>query len=108
MIETILSILIILASVLLILVVFIQNPKGGGLSSDFGSATQLGGVKQTNEFIDKLTWGLAGFIVIASIVITLQQPKIKKETTNPQSTEQPAGNKTPQGSQQGTPNSQGR
>jgi len=44
--ETILSILIILASILLILVVFIQNPKGGGLSSDFGAAHQLGGVKK--------------------------------------------------------------
>ena len=49
--EVILSILIILASVLLILVVFVQNPKGGGLSSDFGAAHQLGGVKKTTDFI---------------------------------------------------------
>ena len=50
----ILSFLIIVASVLLILVVYVQNPKGGGLSADFGGASQLGGVQRTNELIDKL------------------------------------------------------
>ena len=53
--NTILTILIILASVLLIFVVYIQNSKGGGLSSEFGSATQLGGVQKTTEFIEKST-----------------------------------------------------
>lgn len=76
--DAILSILVLLASVLLIFVVYIQNPKGGGLSSDFGSPGQLGGVKKTNEFIDKLTWSLAGIIVVASIIITMRQPKSKK------------------------------
>jgi preprotein translocase subunit SecG len=76
--DAILSILVLLASVLLIFVVYIQNPKGGGLSSDFGSPGQLGGVKKTNEFIDKLTWSLAGIIVVASIIITMRQPKAKK------------------------------
>ena len=42
-----LTFLIIVASILLIIVVFIQNPKGGGLSSDFGAATQIGGVHST-------------------------------------------------------------
>jgi preprotein translocase subunit SecG len=83
MITTIVSIVITIAALLLILVVFIQNPKGGGLSSDFGSATQLGGVKQTTEFIDKLTWGLAGTIVLCSIVITMQQPKPTQVNTKP-------------------------
>ena len=69
--DAILSILVLLASVLLIFVVYIQNPKGGGLSSDFGSPGQLGGVKKTNEFIDKLTWSLAGIIVVASIIIRI-------------------------------------
>lgn len=76
--DAILSILVLLSSVLLIFVVYIQNPKGGGLSSDFGSPGQLGGVKKTNEFIDKLTWSLAGIIVAASIIITMRQPKAKK------------------------------
>jgi preprotein translocase subunit SecG len=89
--STVLSIVVLLASVLLIFVVYIQNPKGGGLSSDFASPGQLGGVKRTNEFIDKLTWSLAGVIVVASIIITMQQPKPKK-AQNPAkaNTEQPA------------------
>jgi preprotein translocase subunit SecG len=79
-----LSIIIIIAAILLTLVIFIQNPKGGGLSSDFGSPAQLGGVKKTNEFIDKLTWSLAGTIVAASIIITMLQPSIENETKNQQ------------------------
>ena len=43
--DILFSILIIAASLLLILVVYIQNPKGGGLSSDFGAAQQIGGVQ---------------------------------------------------------------
>ena len=97
--DAILSILVLLASVLLIFVVYIQNPKGGGLSSDFGSPGQLGGVKKTNEFIDKLTWSLAGIIVAASIVITMRQPKPKKVTDADKA-------KTEQGSQQPQENPQ--
>jgi preprotein translocase subunit SecG len=88
MITTIFSIIITLAAILLIIV---------GLSSDFGSAAQLGGVKQTTEFIDKLTWGLAATIVLSCVVMTMQQPKpqpVKQPTqqTQPQSgAGQPAG-----------------
>ena len=89
MIVTLLSILVSLSSLLLILVVYIQNPKGGGLSSDFGSPTQLGGVKQTTEFIDKLTWGLAATIVVSSILITMQSaPKKDKKAAPAQTKEQ--------------------
>jgi len=89
--STLISIIIILASILLILVVFVQNPKGGGLSSDFGAATQLGGVKKTNEFIDKATWSLAGIIGVLSIILTLQmktaEPVVQDQT---ETTETPA------------------
>jgi len=76
--EILLSALIILSSILLIVAVYIQNPKGGGISSDFGSPSQLGGVQKSNEFIDKLTWSLAGIIVVSSILITIRQPKPPK------------------------------
>ena|SRR5690554_674630 len=68
---TLLTVLIIIASILLVLLVLMQNPKGGGLSTDFGSAQQLGGVKQTNDFVEKATWSLAGVIAILSISMTL-------------------------------------
>ena len=88
--DIILSTIVLLSSILLILVVYVQNPKGGGLSSDFGSPGQLGGVKKTNEFIDRLTWSLAGIIVLVSIVITVRQPKPqKKQDIKKQQTEQP-------------------
>ena len=70
--EALLSFLIILASILLIIVVFVQNPKGGGLSSDFGAAQQIGGVQKTNDFIDKTTWSLAAIIMISSIFLTIR------------------------------------
>jgi preprotein translocase subunit SecG len=91
--DFILSALIILSSILLILAVYIQNPKGGGISSDFGSPSQLGGVQKSNEFIDKLTWSLAGIIVISSILITIRQPKqpkpIERKTPNTEQSGQP-------------------
>jgi preprotein translocase subunit SecG len=93
--SVILSILTILASVLLIGVVYIQNSKGGGLSSEFGSPTQLGGVQKTTEFIEKLTWSLAGIIVVASILTTISQEKPQVEEPVQQQQEQPA-NPTPQ------------
>ncbi|WP_107038816.1 preprotein translocase subunit SecG [Brumimicrobium mesophilum] len=91
---TLLTILIIIASVLLVLLVLMQNPKGGGLSTDFGSAQQLGGVKQTNDFVEKATWSLAGIIGILSIVMTLMYHEPTGVPTNDatQETEQPTSN----------------
>ena len=60
--------IIIFVCVLLVLVVLAQNPKGGGLSSQFGGSTsQLMGVKRTGDLLEKLTWGFA----IALVVLTL-------------------------------------
>ena len=41
------SILILIASILLILIVLIQNSKGGGLASGFSSSNQIMGVRKT-------------------------------------------------------------
>jgi preprotein translocase subunit SecG len=94
--------LIILASVLLIIVVFVQNPKGGGLSTDFGASHQLGGVKKTTDFIEKATWSLAAVIMVLSIWLTLAvkppKPKvIKADPKQEQAPQAPAGNKAPAG-----------
>ena len=57
--------LILVLSFLLILIIMVQNPKGGGLSSSFGGDTQqIGGVKKTTDFLDKTTWILASLILI--------------------------------------------
>lgn len=86
----IISAVIILASILLVLVVYVQNPKGGGLSTDFGAAHQMGGVQKTNNFIDKATWSLAAIVAVLSIVLTLQMKSAS--TVTPEAvpeTEQP-------------------
>ena len=63
-----LTILILLASVLLIGVVLIQKSKGGGLASNFASSNQIMGVRKTTDFLEKATWCLAAAMVILSIV----------------------------------------
>jgi preprotein translocase subunit SecG len=57
--------LIILASIILGLIILIQNPKGGGLSSSFGGiGNQLMGVKQTTDVLEKGTWIFAGIVAV--------------------------------------------
>ncbi|MDR3704599.1 MAG: preprotein translocase subunit SecG [Paludibacteraceae bacterium] len=60
--------LIVIASILLVIIVLAQNPKGGGLSQGFSSSNQFMGVQNTNKFLTKATWSLVGFIALASIV----------------------------------------
>jgi len=55
---------------LLIVVIMVQNPKGGGLSSTLGSA-QMGGVQKTTDFLDKSTWTLATLLVVLILVSSL-------------------------------------
>ncbi|MBR5639033.1 MAG: preprotein translocase subunit SecG [Muribaculaceae bacterium] len=62
-----LSILILLASVMLIGVVLIQKSKGGGLAASASNYNQFMGVRKTTDFIEKATWGLAIFICVLSI-----------------------------------------
>jgi len=69
--PTVITVLNIAASILLILVVLVQNSKGGGLDSSFGSANQLGGAAQSTETIEKATWTLAGTIVVLSLASTM-------------------------------------
>jgi preprotein translocase subunit SecG len=64
---TTLIIVAILASILLILVVLVQNPKGGGIAANFSAANQIAGVKKTNEFVEKATWTFALVLVLAAV-----------------------------------------
>ena len=64
--------LIIFVSFLLVLVIMVQNPKGGGLSSSFGGdSQQIGGVKKTTDFLDKSTWVLASLLLILILLSNL-------------------------------------
>lgn len=58
-------VLIVVVSVLLALIILVQNPKGGGLASGFQSTAQVGGVQRTTDFLEKATWylGVALFVL---------------------------------------------
>jgi preprotein translocase subunit SecG len=64
----------------LILIVLVQNSKGGGLASGFSSSNQIMGVRKTTDFLEKATWGLAGFVILLSIVITAFIPREQATT----------------------------
>ena len=64
-------ILIILASVVLSLIVLVQNPKGGGLAGNIaGFSNQFMGVKQTTDVLEKGTWIFAAVIAVLCITST--------------------------------------
>lgn len=70
-----LTILILLASLLLIGVVLIQKSKGGGLASNFSSSNQIMGVRKTTDFVEKATWTLAIVICVLSIISSFLAPQ---------------------------------
>lgn len=67
-----LSVLIALVSVLLMAVILVQNPKGGGIDPTFGGqAQQLFGAARSTDFIEKATWGLAAALLVLCIAAVL-------------------------------------
>ena len=72
---TAITILIMLVCVLLVLVVLVQNPKGGGIASGIIGSNQLMGVKKTSDFIEKLTWGLAITLIVLCLAASFSLPK---------------------------------
>ena len=69
---TLLISLIIIFSALLVVLILVQNPKGGGLAGNVGGlSNQLMGVKQTTDVLEKGTWLFAGIIALLALVSTL-------------------------------------
>ena len=69
--------LIIVIAFLLVMVILAQNPKGGGLSSQFGGsgASQVMGVKKTGDILERLTWGFAIAILALTLATNLFIPQ---------------------------------
>ena len=76
---TLLVILIVIAAILMIGVVLIQESKGGGLSSNFSSSNAIMGVRKTTDFVEKLTWGCAIFMIVLSIMSTRIAPQAETD-----------------------------
>ncbi|MCQ2115009.1 MAG: preprotein translocase subunit SecG [Bacteroidales bacterium] len=80
-----LTTLVIIASVLITLVVLLQNGKGDGLASNFVAGNQTFGVRQTADILEKITWGLCVVILVLSICTAFvaggKRDKVKAEVT---------------------------
>ena len=91
--------LIVLAAILMVFVVLIQESKGGGLASNFSSSNSIMGVRKTTNVVEKATWALAIAMVILSIACAyvapqttedrsvLQNAATETQTTNPANTQ---------------------
>ncbi|MDD6438131.1 MAG: preprotein translocase subunit SecG [Prevotella sp.] len=98
MVYTLFVVLIVIASILMIGIVLIQESKGGGLASNFSSSNAIMGVRRTNDFVENATWALAIVMVVFSVVCAyvaptastdqsvLEQQATQTETTNPSNT----------------------
>lgn len=100
-----LIILMVIAAILMCFIVLIQNSKGGGLASGFSSSNAIMGVRKTTDFLEKMTWGLAAFMVVASVLsahviptasktqdVIMEQAQ-KEQATNPYN--MPSGTSAP-------------
>ncbi|MGE0017000.1 MAG: preprotein translocase subunit SecG [Bacteroides sp.] len=74
-----LVILMVVAAILMCFIVLIQNSKGGGLASGFSSSNEILGVRKTTDVLEKLTWGLAVFMVVASIATAYVMPSASQQ-----------------------------
>ena len=91
--TTLFVILVILASVILGLIVLVQNPKGGGLAGNIaGFSNQFMGVKQTTDVLEKGTWIFAGVIGVLCLLSTLF---ISGTSSNVPNTSSKIGNSVP-------------
>lgn len=75
-----LSAVLIIASILMILVVLVQNSKGGGLASNFSSSNQYMGVRKTADFLEKFTWTLSIVILAVCLFSFIAIPKGNSES----------------------------
>ena len=81
MLYTLCIVLILIASVLLVLAVLVQNPKSG-MAANFGASNQVMGVRQTTDFLEKFTWGMAVAVLVLSLLATTAMDSHLVEQSN--------------------------
>ena len=89
---TLFVILIVVAAILMIGIVLIQESKGGGLSSSFAGYNQVAGVRKTTDFIEKATWVLAASMVVISIICAWVAPSTSADSSVMEGIENPITN----------------
>lgn len=73
------SVFVLIVCVLMILIVLVQNSKGGGLAANFQSSNQFMGVRRTTDFLEKATWTLAVALMLFCIVGSMTIPRQSTE-----------------------------
>jgi preprotein translocase subunit SecG len=73
------TVLIVVTCILSILIVLVQNSKGGGLASNFSSSNQYMGVRKTADFLEKATWSLGAALIVFSLLAGITMPKASVE-----------------------------
>ena len=89
---TLFVILIVIAAILMIGIVLIQESKGGGLSSSFAGYNQVAGVRKTTDFIEKATWSLAAAMVVISVICAWVAPAATTDSSVMENIENPVTN----------------
>ena len=89
---TLFVVFIVVAALLMIGIVLIQESKGGGLASQFSGYNQIGGVRKTTDFIEKTTWGLAAAMVVLSVACAYVAPGASSTGSVMENYEVPATN----------------
>ncbi|MFV0592607.1 MAG: preprotein translocase subunit SecG [Draconibacterium sp.] len=88
---TFITVLLFIVCILLVMIVLVQNSKGGGLASNFQSTGQVMGVRKTTDFLEKGTWVLAGALMFLSVVgagfiprekTDIEQSKVQQQIEN--------------------------
>ena len=81
MLYTLCIILILVASILIILAVLVQNPKSG-MAANFGASNQVMGVRQTSDFLEKFTWTMAVVSVVLSFLASVALVRFREARCN--------------------------
>jgi preprotein translocase subunit SecG len=79
---TVFTVLIVATCIFTILIVLVQNSKGGGLASNFSASNQYMGVRKTADFLEKATWTLGAALILFSFLAGITMPKAGQEANS--------------------------
>ena len=73
------TVLIVVTCIFTILIVLVQNSKGGGLASNFSASNQYMGVRKTADFLEKATWTLGAALIVLCLLAGITGPKATQD-----------------------------
>lgn len=102
--QTLATVVHVIACVLLILVVLIQSGKGAEISASFGGSSQtIFGSSGGANFFTRLTTVLAGIFMVTSLTLTMAANRAKKSVFEGQPIPAPVASASPAASPAASP-----